>query len=125
MPVYIRAGVSTMPEYIKKRFGGDRIRIYLSVLSLLLYIFTKISVSLLFWRIFIGIFLNQNLKKADLFSGALFIKLSLNLDLYAAIGILLFISALFTIGGNLNFYILLEHSKLPKVTFYVQRLIFN
>ena len=34
-----------MPEYIKKRFGGDRIRIYLSVLSLLLYVFTKISVS--------------------------------------------------------------------------------
>jgi Na+/proline symporter len=40
-----RAGVSTMPEYIKKRFGGERIRIYLSVLSLLLYIFTKISVN--------------------------------------------------------------------------------
>ena len=35
-----------MPEYIKKRFGGDRIRIYLSVLSLALYIFTKISVKL-------------------------------------------------------------------------------
>lgn len=69
-----------MPEYIKKRFGGERIRIYLSVLSLLLYIFTKIS--------------------ADLFSGALFIKLSLNIDLYASIGILLLISALFTIGGN-------------------------
>ena len=34
-----------MPEYIKKRFGGERIRIYLSVLSLLLYIFTKISVN--------------------------------------------------------------------------------
>ena len=33
-----------MPEYIKKRFGGDRIQIYLSVLSLILYIFTKISV---------------------------------------------------------------------------------
>lgn len=34
-----------MPEYLKKRFGGQRIRIYLSVLSLVLYIFTKISVS--------------------------------------------------------------------------------
>lgn len=34
-----------MPEYLKKRFGGQRIRIYLSVLSLALYIFTKISVS--------------------------------------------------------------------------------
>lgn len=34
-----------MPEYLKKRFGGQRIRVYLSVLSLFLYIFTKISVS--------------------------------------------------------------------------------
>ena len=39
-----------------------------------------------------------------MFSGALFIKLSLDLDLYAAIGILLFISALFTIGGNIRVY---------------------
>jgi len=35
-----------------------------------------------------------------LFSGALFIKLALDLDLYLAVGILLFISALFTIGGG-------------------------
>lgn len=34
-----------MPEYLKKRFGGQRIRIYLSILSLFLYVFTKISVS--------------------------------------------------------------------------------
>ena len=44
VPVYIASGVYTMPEYIKKRFGGDRIRMYLAVLSLLLYVFTKISV---------------------------------------------------------------------------------
>ena len=36
-----------MPEYLRKRFGGQRIRIYLSVLALILYIFTKISVSFL------------------------------------------------------------------------------
>lgn len=33
-----------MPQYLRKRFGGHRIRLYLSVLSLFLYIFTKISV---------------------------------------------------------------------------------
>jgi len=26
-----------MPEYLRKRFGGQRIRVYLSVLALLLY----------------------------------------------------------------------------------------
>ena len=45
VPVYIASGVFTMPEYLKKRFGGDRIRMYLAVLSLILYVFTKISVS--------------------------------------------------------------------------------
>lgn len=44
VPVYIAAGVVTMPEYLQKRFGGQRIQIYMSVLSLILYIFTKISV---------------------------------------------------------------------------------
>lgn len=37
--------IVTLPEYIQKRYGGQRIRMYLSVLSLLLSVFTKISVS--------------------------------------------------------------------------------
>ena len=44
LPVFIASSVATLPEYMNKRFGGSRIRIYLSVLSLILYIFTKISV---------------------------------------------------------------------------------
>uniref|UniRef100_A0A8C6ZJA6 Sodium/glucose cotransporter 1 n=1 Tax=Nothoprocta perdicaria TaxID=30464 RepID=A0A8C6ZJA6_NOTPE len=73
--------VVTMPEYLKKRFGGKRIQIYLSILSLLLYIFTKIS--------------------ADIFSGAVFIQLAIGLNLYLAIIILLAITALYTITGGL------------------------
>jgi len=53
VPVYLSSNVYTMPEYMRKRFGGQRIRVYLSVLSLLLYVFTKLS--------------------ADLFAGGLFI----------------------------------------------------
>ncbi|XP_077511750.1 sodium/glucose cotransporter 4-like isoform X3 [Amblyomma americanum] len=45
VPVYLASGVFTMPEYLRKRFGGQRIRIYLSVLALLSYVFTKISVA--------------------------------------------------------------------------------
>lgn len=40
-----------MPQYLKKRFGGTRISLYLSVVSLFLYIFTKISVSLLLLKV--------------------------------------------------------------------------
>ena len=61
VPVYLSSGIFTMPEYLRLRwrssknwklihlrlffrFGGQRIRIFLSILALLLYIFTKISV---------------------------------------------------------------------------------
>ena len=100
VPVYMAAGVFTMPEYLRARFGGQRIRVFLSILALLLYIFTKIS--------------------ADLYAGALFIKLAFNLPgeegdsktfksksnfnvsnlpgLYLSILALLAIAAIFTIG---------------------------
>ncbi|KAL1428635.1 hypothetical protein MTO96_002988 [Rhipicephalus appendiculatus] len=64
VPVYVASGVYTMPEYLRKRFGGQRIRVYLSVLALLLSIFTKIS--------------------ADLFAGAIFIKQALDWNLYVS-----------------------------------------
>ncbi|KAE8285141.1 Sodium/glucose cotransporter 1 [Larimichthys crocea] len=81
VPIYIKAGVVTMPEYLKKRFGGQRIRIYLSVLSLFLYVFTKIS--------------------ADMFSGAIFINQALGLNIYLAVIMLLLITALYTVTGGL------------------------
>lgn len=37
--------ISTVPEYIHRRFGGQRIRVWLSTLSMFLYVFTKVSVS--------------------------------------------------------------------------------
>jgi sodium/myo-inositol cotransporter 3 len=40
----VKLQVCTLPEYMMKRFGGTRIRVYLAALSLILYIFTKISV---------------------------------------------------------------------------------
>jgi sodium/myo-inositol cotransporter 3 len=40
----VNSQVCTLPEYMMKRFGGTRIRVFLAALSLILYIFTKISV---------------------------------------------------------------------------------
>ncbi|XP_059931561.1 sodium/glucose cotransporter 2 isoform X2 [Gadus macrocephalus] len=81
VPVYLTAGVITMPQYLKKRFGGSRISLYLSVISLFLYIFTKISV--------------------DMFSGAVFIQQALGWNIYVAVIALLSITALYTITGGL------------------------
>nr|XP_034358703.1 sodium/glucose cotransporter 4 isoform X2 [Arvicanthis niloticus] len=82
VPVYIAAGVVTMPQYLKKRFGGQRIQVYMSVLSLIIYIFTKIS--------------------TDIFSGALFIQMALGWNLYLSTVILLVVTAVYTIAGGLT-----------------------
>ncbi|XP_073936294.1 sodium/glucose cotransporter 4 isoform X1 [Castor canadensis] len=82
VPVYIAAGVVTMPQYLKKRFGGQRIQVYISILSLILYIFTKIS--------------------TDIFSGALFIQMALGWNLYLSTVILLVVTAVYTIAGGLT-----------------------
>ena len=63
-----------------KRFGGQRIRMYLAVLSMILYVFTKISV--------------------NLYSGALFIQQALHWNLYLSIFSLLALTLICTIGNH-------------------------
>lgn len=97
-----------MPEYLKKRFGGQRIRIYLSVLSLFLYVFTKISVSHGYMPHFLCEYLMVLIEitrsrplsdQADMFSGAIFINQALGLNIYLAVILLLMITALYTVTG--------------------------
>ncbi|XP_013406675.1 sodium/myo-inositol cotransporter isoform X2 [Lingula anatina] len=88
LPVFIACGVSTLPEYMTKRFGGKRIRIYLAILSLLLYIFTKISV--------------------DLFAGAIFIRTALGWNLYLSIFLLLVLTVVCVMTGGLTAVIYTE-----------------
>ncbi|XP_026560215.1 sodium/glucose cotransporter 5 [Pseudonaja textilis] len=71
-----------MPEYLQRRFGGERIRVCLSFLSLLLSIFTKIS--------------------TDLYSGALFVQVCLGWDLYLSTLLMLGVTAVYTIAGGLT-----------------------
>ncbi|NXE69770.1 SC5AB protein, partial [Calcarius ornatus] len=79
LPIYIASGVTTMPEYLQRRFGGKRIQIFLAILYLFIYIFTKISV--------------------DMYAGALFIQQALHWDLYIAVAGLLAITAVYTVSG--------------------------
>ncbi|XP_056146106.1 sodium/myo-inositol cotransporter [Lampris incognitus] len=81
IPVYIHSGVYTMPEYLSKRYGGNRLKVYFAALSVLLYIFTKLSV--------------------DLYAGALFIQESLGWNLYLSIILLVCMTALLTVTGGL------------------------
>ncbi|XP_013413373.1 sodium/glucose cotransporter 5-like [Lingula anatina] len=81
-PIYVAAGVFTMPEYMEKRFSNQRLRIYLSVLALVLYIFTKIAVSI--------------------YAGALFIGLALGWNMYLSIAVLLTVTGAYTVLGGLT-----------------------
>src|SRR5918993_49233 len=45
VPFYLRSGVATMPEFLERRYGPAA-RMYLTTVSVIAYIFTKISVSL-------------------------------------------------------------------------------
>ncbi|KAF2368769.1 Sodium/solute symporter [Trinorchestia longiramus] len=82
LPVFIASKVTTLPEYMSKRFGGRRVRTWLTALSLLLYIFTKISV--------------------NLFSGAIFLQQALRWqNIYICIVILLMLTAVCTAVGGL------------------------
>lgn len=82
IPVYIACGTYTMPQYLTKRFGGQRMRVYFAILSLILYIFTKCS--------------------GDLFTGALFIQQSLRWNLYLCIFVLVIITGILTMTGGLT-----------------------
>ncbi|XP_060075976.1 sodium/mannose cotransporter SLC5A10-like [Ylistrum balloti] len=82
LPVYISAGVYTLPEYMEKRLGGNKIRIYLSCLSLLLAIVTKLAVSM--------------------FAGSLFLQMATGWNMYVSVIILLAVTGFYTILGGLT-----------------------
>ncbi|KAL3866751.1 hypothetical protein ACJMK2_044027 [Sinanodonta woodiana] len=82
VPVYIASGVYTLPEYLKKRFGGQRLQIYMSVLTLFICVFTKIS--------------------ADIYAGTIFIQQTIGWNMYLGILVLLAITSIYTVSGGLK-----------------------
>nr|XP_051693090.1 sodium/glucose cotransporter 1 isoform X2 [Oryctolagus cuniculus] len=81
LPVYIKAEVVTLPEYLRKRFGSFRIQILISVLYLFLYVFNRISL--------------------EICHSAMFLRMILGMDVYLAILVLLAIASIYTITGGL------------------------
>ncbi|KAG9509919.1 Sodium/myo-inositol cotransporter, partial [Fragariocoptes setiger] len=82
LPVLIVSKICTLPEYMNKRFGGKRIRTYLAVLSIMLYIFTKISV--------------------NLYSGGIFIQQALGWNLYTSAMFILMTTSVMSVTGGLK-----------------------
>jgi len=80
VPFYIRAGIFTMPEFLERRYN-KQCRTYLTVISLISYVLTKISVTL--------------------FTGAIFLKFLFGWDLYTSSLIMVIATGIYTVAGGL------------------------
>ncbi len=87
VPFYIRTGVFTMPEFLERRFNRS-CRTYLTIISLISYVLTKISVTL--------------------FAGALFLNMLFGWDLYTSSVVLVIATGIYTIAGGLSAVIYTE-----------------
>ncbi|MEJ2635765.1 MAG: sodium:solute symporter [Calditrichia bacterium] len=87
VPFYLKSGVFTMPEFLEKRFNRAS-RMYLTSVSLVAYILTKISVTL--------------------FAGGLLLNKILGLDMVTSAVMLVIITGLYTIAGGLGAVIYTE-----------------
>jgi SSS family solute:Na+ symporter len=80
VPFYLRTNVYTMPEFLERRYG-PACRWYLTTVSILAYIFTKISVSL--------------------YAGALVLKATVGWDFYTSAAVMVIATGIYTIFGGL------------------------
>ncbi|XP_041491116.1 sodium/glucose cotransporter 1-like [Microtus oregoni] len=81
VPIYNKAEVVTLPEYLGKRFGSLRIQLFSTFFSLVVYIFSRISMEISF--------------------GAMFLKMVWDTDIYQTMLVLLTITGIYTITGGL------------------------
>nr|XP_054753048.1 sodium/myo-inositol cotransporter-like [Lytechinus pictus] len=82
IPVFIASGVCTLPEFMMKRFGSQRIRVYLACLSITVYVIARVSV--------------------DLYAGSLFLQQALGWNRYYSILLILALVCFFTVTGGLS-----------------------
>nr|XP_034380620.1 sodium/glucose cotransporter 1-like isoform X2 [Arvicanthis niloticus] len=81
VPIYSKAEVVTLPEYLKKRFGSLRIQLFFTFTFLIVYIFSRISMEIGF--------------------GAMFLKMVWDTDIYQTMLTVLTITGMYAITGGL------------------------
>jgi solute:Na+ symporter, SSS family len=79
-PFYLRSGVFTMPEFLERRFGPAS-RYYLSLVSIVAYVLTKISISL--------------------YAGGILLNAVVGWDMYASAIVIVLATGAYTIVGGL------------------------
>jgi solute:Na+ symporter, SSS family len=87
VPFYLSSGVFTMPEFLERRYGSAS-RWYLTSVSILAYVLTKVSVTL--------------------FAGAILLKQVLGWDMYTSSIVLVVATGIYTVVGGLTAVIYTE-----------------
>ena len=87
VPFYLRSGVYTMPEFLERRFNSTA-RWYFTLVSVVGYVLTKISVTL--------------------FAGGVVVRAVTGMDLYTSAALLIVITGIYTILGGLRAVIYTE-----------------
>ncbi len=80
-PFYLRSGVFTMPEFLERRFNSAS-RWYLSIVSIIAYVLTKISISL--------------------YAGAVLLEAVVGWDMYTSAIVIVLVTGLYTLMGGLS-----------------------
>jgi SSS family solute:Na+ symporter len=81
IPFYVRSQVFTMPEFLEKRFGANS-RWFLSIVSLLSYVLTKVSVTI--------------------YAGAIVIAEFMGFDFWTSALVLVILTGIYTIAGGMR-----------------------
>ncbi len=87
IPFYIRSGVFTMPEFLERRFNSSA-RWFLSVVSLLSYVITKVSVTV--------------------YAGAIVIASFMGFDFWTSAVVLVVLTGIYTVLGGMRAVIYTE-----------------
>ncbi len=80
-PFYLKSGVFTMPEFLERRFNKAS-RYYLSIISIVAYVLTKISISL--------------------YAGGILLHVVMGWDMYTSAVVIVLVTGLYTVIGGLS-----------------------
>ncbi|XP_071852433.1 sodium/myo-inositol cotransporter 2-like isoform X2 [Apostichopus japonicus] len=82
MPVYLASGVFTMPQYIQRRYGGNRLSIFLAITMLIAGVTANLC--------------------GEMYAGIILIQQTLGWPLYVSLCAILLMTAIYTMSGGLT-----------------------
>eukprot|EP00057_Strongylocentrotus_purpuratus_P021720 XP_011676194.1 PREDICTED: sodium/glucose cotransporter 4 [Strongylocentrotus purpuratus] len=81
-PVYFSSEISTVPQYVKKRFGGNRLQTFISIINLVVAVTIMLA--------------------GEIYGGTVIISTALGWNVYLSVIVLLLMTSIYTVAGGLK-----------------------